>query len=65
MDGRSVTVKEYMIDRKVAQEARAGWPLLVGSNGIAWVCGLRLDERARAEPGSEAWEIRFLRTGAS
>lgn len=67
MGGHSVRVNEYMINAKVPAAARAGWPVLEGSRlgderGIAWVCGLRIDERAAIRPGTErAWQVRFER----
>lgn len=46
MGGHRVTLHEFMINAKVPRAARSDWPLLVDGAGIAWVCGLRLDERA-------------------
>jgi hypothetical protein len=44
----------------VPRAARQGWPLLVAEERIAWVCGLRLDERfAIRESTSAAWCVRF------
>ena len=46
LGGHSAALNEFMINAKIARDARAGWPLLMGRAGIAWVCGLRLDQRA-------------------
>ena len=54
LGGHSVKLNEFMIDRKVHRDDRAGWPLLEGENGLAWVCGLRLDERAAVGRNTEA-----------
>jgi tRNA(Ile)-lysidine synthase len=62
MGGHSVKLSEFMINEKVLRSARAGWPVLEGANGVAWVCGLRLDERAVVkEAGRAAWHVRFVR----
>jgi tRNA(Ile)-lysidine synthase len=62
MEGRSVSVKEYMIDRKVPRSVRHAWPLLVARWGLVWVCGLRVDDRAVATEASRGiWCVRFLR----
>lgn len=60
LGGHSARVNEYMINRKTPAAARAGWPILVGAQGIAWLCGLRIDERAAIRPETElAWCVRF------
>ena len=60
--GHSVKLNEFMIDAKIARDARSGWPLLVGRAGIAWVCGLRLAEPAAIGPDTaEVWHVRFAK----
>jgi tRNA(Ile)-lysidine synthase len=62
MGGHSVKLNEFMINQKVPRAARASWPLLEGRDGLAWVCGLRVDERAAVRPHSETvWHVRFVR----
>ena len=62
MAGHSAKVNEFMINAKAPRHARAGWPILTGAVGIAWVCGLRVDERALVWPTTTAvWEVRFVR----
>ncbi len=57
-------VNEFMINAKVPRHARAGWPILTGRQGIAWLCGLRVDQRAVVRDDTRwAWEVRFVRTG--
>ena len=61
--GHSTRVNEFMINAKTPRAARAGWPILHGQHGIAWLPGLRLD--ARAAVGSETrwiWHVRFAQT---
>jgi tRNA(Ile)-lysidine synthase len=59
--GHSVKLNEFMIDQKVHRDDRAGWPLLEGENGLAWVCGLRVDERVAVRAGTQAvWHVRFV-----
>jgi tRNA(Ile)-lysidine synthetase-like protein len=58
--GHSVKLNEFMIDAKIARDARSGWPLVIGRGGIAWVCGLRLAEEAAISPDTaEVWHVRF------
>jgi tRNA(Ile)-lysidine synthase len=60
--GHRVKLNEFMIDAKIARDARSGWPLLVGRAGIAWVCGLRLAEPAALGPDTaEVWHVRFVK----
>jgi tRNA(Ile)-lysidine synthase len=62
LGGHTVKLSEFMIDQKVPGDVRAGWPLLEGANGLAWVCGLRLDERAVARADSQtSWHVCFIR----
>jgi tRNA(Ile)-lysidine synthase len=59
--GHSAKISEYMINVKVPRDRRAGWPLLVGLGGPAWLCGLRLDERAIVRPETTTiWEVRIM-----
>jgi tRNA(Ile)-lysidine synthase len=63
MGGHSVKLNEFMINRKVPRDARAVWPLLEGRSGLAWVCGLRVDERAAVRPDSKGvWHVSLIRT---
>jgi tRNA(Ile)-lysidine synthase len=60
--GHSVALHEFMINAKVPRDARAGWPLLAGEYGIAWVCGLRLDERVMVSDATRnVWQVTFER----
>jgi tRNA(Ile)-lysidine synthase len=60
--GHSVRLGEFMINEKIPRSVRATWPLLAGNLGLAWVCGLRVDERAAIRANSRhVWHIRFER----
>lgn len=62
LGGHSVKLNEFMINEKICRDARAGWPLLEGANGLVWVCGLRLDEQAVVKKDSHiVWHVRFVR----
>ncbi len=62
LGGHSTKVNEFMINLKVPRGLRAGWPVLAGQKGIAWLCGLRLDEQARVTPETRwVWEVRVVR----
>ncbi len=50
---REVKLADWLTNRKVPRAARTSLPLLFGQNGIVWVCGQRLDERARVRRDSE------------
>jgi hypothetical protein len=61
LGGHSTRLTEFMINVKVPKDARAGWPLLIGKSGIAWVCGLRVDERAVVRPTTrDVWRVTFV-----
>ena len=54
MAGRSQGLAELFTNAKVPAPARDRWPLLVTSSGdIAWVCGLRVDERVQITPATQ------------
>jgi tRNA(Ile)-lysidine synthetase-like protein len=58
MGGRGKRVNEFMINEKIPAAWRDHVPLLVGAGGqVTWVCGWRIDERARvtAETQQVAW----------
>ncbi len=64
LGGHAAKVNEFMINAKAPRYARAGWPILTGREGIAWVCGLRVDHRAVVRADTPwAWEVRFVRRG--
>lgn len=54
LDGRSQQLAELFTNAKVPAPARDRWPLLVTAAGdIAWVCGLRVDERAKVTASTQ------------
>lgn len=48
--GHRSPVHAFMINHKLPAALRARWPLLQGQDGLAWLTGLRIDERARVRP---------------
>jgi len=61
MGGRTVKLSDFLTNRKVPRNLRDRLPLLVGESGIVWVCGHRVDERARIrESTKEALLLRFV-----
>lgn len=64
LDGHRSRLNEFMINAKIPRAARAGWPLLVGQGGIAWVCGLRVDDHAAVrDDTTDVWEVWVRRRG--
>lgn len=63
MQGHTRSLHEFMIDEKVQRTVRARLPLLVVGDRIVWVCGLRVDERARVTPLTrEFWRVAFRKS---
>jgi tRNA(Ile)-lysidine synthetase-like protein len=61
LGGHRTKLNEFMINAKVPKDLRAGWPLLCGAAGIAWVCGLRVAEWAIVRPPTRiVWVVRFI-----
>jgi tRNA(Ile)-lysidine synthase len=52
MKGRTVKVKEFMINRKISAHLRQRWPLVVWQDQVVWVVGHHLDERVRVTAAS-------------
>jgi tRNA(Ile)-lysidine synthase len=67
MKGHHKLLGEFFTNNKVPAAVRDRWPLLSTSDShIAWVCGLRVDERARVTSATrQAIHIRFVRTHES
>jgi hypothetical protein len=67
MAGRSKLLAELFTNVKIPGPARDRWPLLVATSGdIAWVCGLRMAERAKVTAATAAVmhiSLRPLRAG--
>ncbi len=60
MNGHTRSLHDFLIDEKIERAARALLPLLVVGDRIVWVCGLRVDERARVTPYTrEFWRVTF------
>jgi len=60
MEGHTRTLHDFMIDEKIERTVRALLPILVVGERIVWVCGWRVDERARATPLTrEFWRVTF------
>lgn len=53
MGGQHKRLQDLFVDAQVPQAQRDRWPVLVTADGeVAWVPGLRLDERFRVAPGT-------------
>jgi tRNA(Ile)-lysidine synthase len=42
MGGKSMKVSDFMINQKIPQRARAGWPLILSGDEIVWVPGYQM-----------------------
>jgi tRNA(Ile)-lysidine synthase len=61
LGGHSVKLADFLTNEKVPLGVRDLLPLLDGKSGIAWVCGHRLDNRARVRDGTrEVLILRFV-----
>lgn len=65
MEGRSKLIGEFFTNEKVPLVARDRWPLLARADGqVAWICGLRVDQRARITDATQrVLQVRFLAPG--
>ena len=67
LGGHSKPLAEFFTNAKTPASARDRWPLLVtATDQIAWVCGLRVDERVKVtESTRRVVHVRFQRQAAS
>ncbi len=60
LGGHTQSLQEFMINAKIPRAARGLLPLLVVDEQIVWVCGWRIDERARTTDATHAfWQVSF------
>jgi len=65
MGGRVVKLSDFLTNRKIPHSLRDRLPLLADGRGIVWVCGQRIDHRARIRDATEAiWLLRLAKRGA-
>lgn len=50
----SKTIKEIMIDQKIAKSFRATWPIVRDQTGPIWVVGLKLSDRVKIQECSSS-----------
>jgi tRNA(Ile)-lysidine synthase len=62
--GGTKTLQDLFTDRKVPRAQRAGTPVVEADGQIAWVAGLAVDERFRADPSPAAVAVSARRLGA-
>ena len=66
MGGHSVKLADFLTNEKVLRSARDRLPLLAAEWGICWVCGQRIDSRARVRSDTQhVLFVRFARQGDS
>ncbi len=47
MHGRSASIQDVMVNRKLPAALRSRWPLVVTEAHPLWLVGLQMDERAK------------------
>lgn len=58
--GHTKSLHKFMIDEKIPRAVRPWVPLLVVDDRIIWVCGFRVDERARVTSDThQIWRVSF------
>jgi tRNA(Ile)-lysidine synthase len=50
MGGKSMKISEFMVNVKLPQRARGGWPLVFCAEGLVWAAGLQLAHPFRIRP---------------
>jgi tRNA(Ile)-lysidine synthase len=53
MGGHSLKISDLMINAGMERRRRAGWPLLVSGDGVVWVPGVRVGEKAAIGESSQ------------
>lgn len=62
MGGHSVKLSEFMINEKLPQRARTGWPLVCSGEQIAWIPGFRIAEPFRIKDSTQlAVKLKLIR----
>lgn len=59
MHGQTVRLKNWMINQKLPQRARSGWPLICSAESIVWIPGYQPSHLARLTP--ETRQVLHLR----
>jgi tRNA(Ile)-lysidine synthase len=62
LGGHSDKVSDFMINARVPAALRDRWPVVACGSEVVWLAGLRLDERYRVRPATQAvLRLRFAR----
>lgn len=62
MGGRTVKLADFLTNQKVPRHVRDRLPLLIGEQGVSWLCGQRVDENVSIGSSTETvLVLRFLR----
>ena len=54
MNGKSIKLTDYWINRKIPTLARNRWPLLVNKDGISWIPGLQQDHDTKVNGNTQS-----------
>jgi tRNA(Ile)-lysidine synthase len=62
MGGKSQKISDFMINQKIPQRVRDGWPLICIGDDIIWIPGYQLDHRFRiTDTVQKIVQLRFLK----
>lgn len=53
MGGRSTSIQDYMVNKKIPAAMRPLWPIVVNGEQPVWIVGHQIDERAKLSSKSE------------
>jgi tRNA(Ile)-lysidine synthase len=59
--GRSASLKDVMINRKIPADLRPRWPIVANEAHVVWLVGGGIDERVRVRPGEPVLAIHCRR----
>ena len=63
MKGKSVSVQDLMVNRKMPASLRQNWPIIATEEHLIWIPGHHLDHRAKLEPStSHIWQLQCYKT---
>ncbi len=53
MDGKSIKIADYMINKKIPRLARSNFPLIISGQKIVWLPGYQIGHKFRVQSNTE------------